>query len=108
MSKSRVLALLSKEPELLEICKRIEGRFDDFKTQMEFIKKQAENANTQLKAANEPDWELITARLKETGALEKYDKETHHLSFSVESNCIELCPNESDHPLEKIFGHLLR
>lgn len=107
MAKCKVLALLSQDPILLDHCKQIAERKEQLKQKMEFIKKQAENAVKEMKDADEPNWQAISERLQETGALSGYNKNTHHLSFSIESNAIELCENEDErHPLEVIFGPL--
>lgn len=105
MKESRVLALISQDPILKEVCGRINERRDQLEQQLEFIRKQQENAINSMRTANEPDWEILTARLKDTGALETYNKDTHHLSFSVETNAIELVSNKRHrHPLEALFG----
>jgi len=109
MAKCKVLALLTHDSTLLDHCKQIAERKDQLRQKMEFIKKQAENAVKEMKRADEPNWEAIIQRLKETGVLDGYNKQTHHLSFSIESNAMELCENEDErHPLEMIFGPFMR
>ena len=76
-------------------------------SEMEFIKKQAENALDEMMKENKPDWESLEAHLKATGALESYNKDTHHLSFSVDTNAVELIETPQGHPLERFFRSLM-
>lgn len=109
MSRSRVLALISADPKLKELCERIHGRKQAFGEKMMFIQKQVENARDQWKKDDEPDWEALKEHLKGTGALEKFDEKTHHLSFSVDTNAVELVENGSNkHPLAMILGDLFQ
>lgn len=93
MAKARVLALIRKDPIFKETCGRINKRKEQLKQKMEFIKKQAENAIKEMMDQNEPDWDIIKDHLREIDALDTYNKKTHHLSFSLESNAIELVEN---------------
>lgn len=109
MPSCKVLALISGDPELEPICKAIDGHREQFEQKIEFIKKQIDNAQEERKKSDEPYWREMEAVLKARGILSKYNKDTHHLTFSIDSNAVELCENERNrHPLEMIFGPFMR
>lgn len=108
MGTRKVLAIIKQDPILQDACDRMDQRHKDLKTQLDFIKKQLENAIAAAKKADEPDYGLIEARLKETGALTSYNKDTHHLCIRHEEGSIDLHANESDHPLAGLFDFLGR
>lgn len=93
MSDRVVLAVITQDPVLKAAAERIKERHEHVKQRLEFMEKQVKNMIDEAKEADKPDEDAIEARLKETKALEPYNKETHHICIRHETNSIDLHKN---------------
>lgn len=101
-----VLAIIKKDPKLVEYEARLDKRDKEFKQQLEFIKKNLKNARDAAKADADVILAEIEAYLLETKSLEKpVNKETHHLCFG--NGTIDLHHNQGHrNPLDELLARL--
>lgn len=108
----KILAIISKNPRLLEQCTVIQKNMESLRTQILFIEKQVENFNKQTIERNKEHWIVISNILKEEGALredynpENEDNNAEMLMFNLKEDFISLekKDNEPKNILEHIFG----
>lgn len=95
MSSRKVLAVIESDPILKSACDRILERRKTTEQKLSFIRKQFDNAISEMHKENENDEGLIEARLAEIGCLKTpINKETHHLCIRHEEGSIDLHAND--------------
>jgi len=99
----KVLALISSDPKLQQVCSYIEKRERNIHERIHFFRKQAEEAVKEDKQAITGYWKELTAQLIESGRLPKdYKEDDHSLSFSLKEDAVKM-----DDKKENSLGQLI-
>lgn len=104
MSK-KVVALIGTNPELKEVCERIDSRTQFMKKQLMNLQEKAEQIQKDTHAECEGDWDAIKEIVK-SDLPKDYNDDKYNLHFSVKENAVYCEEHGNDMPdfLKAIFS----
>lgn len=103
----KIVALISEDTELEDICKRIDQRKQFAEKKIKDFEKLLKEAHDSLQKDNESDWVILTEWLRGKNRLPSdYNEQTHNISFNLKNNGVAVArlDSEIDMPQIKNMG----
>lgn len=83
----KVLAIIGSNPDLKEVCARIDTRNQFMKKQLQSLHEKMEQVKKDAHESSKGDWDIITG-IVASDLPEDYNPEKYGLNFSVKENAI--------------------
>jgi len=103
----KTLIIISKEPQIKNLCDQLDHRNKFLDKKLNEIKKQAEKAAKDSMDGDKKIWDQIIEELKASNNLPKdFSKEKHYIGYNTDEDRLFMgsLEEKNTHPLEKIFG----
>ena len=110
----KALCILSENPDIQDLCKKIKEKGKHFREKMMFLEKQRENLEKEAQEAISEEWSSIENIIEKNLSNKlpaDYNKEKYGLSFSLDKDLLTLTSHEEKRegvpePLQMLFHAL--